>query len=381
MADTYRAVLGRADVTPTSTFVSLGGDSLSYVECSVRLERRLGRLPADWAVRSVGELDALEHRRGLPRLDATVLLRTVGILLVVSTHMFLWYFPGGAHLMLAVAGYNTSRFHLSIDGTRQRAAAVLRSIGRLAAPIAAFVALCMLLVGGYGVPTLLFVNNYLGPVTHQQSRWQFWFVEAIVQILVLVLVVLAIGPIHRFDRRFPFLFPLLLLGGALVLREQWVAIGGYHNLRFQTHGVLWFFVLGWLVHRATRTWQRVVVTALCVLTLPGFFISPERGWFIAAGLVLLVWWREVPVPRIVIRPVAAVAAASLAIYVSHFRVFPPLARNLPVGWAYVATVAVGVGIWSGWELASRHARRLAGTRRERQPTTVPTRAVVAVAVD
>ena len=88
---------------------------------------------------------------------------------------------------------------------------------------------------------------------------------------------LAIRPVRRLERRFPFLFPLLLLAGALVLREQWVAIGGYHNLRFQTHGVLWFFVLGWLVHRSTTTRRKLVTTALCVLTLPGFFLRPERG--------------------------------------------------------------------------------------------------------
>jgi surface polysaccharide O-acyltransferase-like enzyme len=256
---------------------------------------------------------------------------------------------------------------------------MLRSVGRLTAPIAAFVALCMLVVGGYGVPTLLFVNNYLGPVTHQQGRWHFWFVEAIVQVLVLLVLLLAIGPVRRFDRRFPFLFPLLVLAAALVLREQWVVVRGYHNLRFQTHGVLWFFVLGWLVHRATTTWQRLLVTALCVLTLPGFFLRPERGWFIAAGIVLLVWWREVPMPRLLIRPIAAIAAASLAIYVSHFRVFPPLQRNLPIGLAYVVTVAAGVAIWSGWGLAARGARHVAATARgRRRPVPHP---VVAVAVD
>ena len=35
-------------MTEDSTFVSLGGDSLSYVEMSVRLEQSLGHLPADW---------------------------------------------------------------------------------------------------------------------------------------------------------------------------------------------------------------------------------------------------------------------------------------------------------------------------------------------
>ncbi len=380
VADVYASVLGRSDVGPDSTFVSLGGDSLSYVECSVRLERRLGRLPADWHLRRVGELDAVVPRPGLPRLDTTALLRTVGILLVVSTHMFLWYFPGGAHLMLAVVGYNASRFHFPIEGTRARAVAVLRSLGRIAVPVVVFTAVCMLLVGGYGLPTLALVNNYLGPVTHQEGRWHHWFIEAVVQILLAITALLAIGPVRRLERRLPYLFPLLVLGAALVLREQWVVIGGYNNLRFQPHGVLWFFVLGWLVHRSTTVLQKLTTTAICLLVLPDFFARAERGWFIAAGLILLLWCREIPMPRLAIRPIAAIAAASMAIFVSHFRIFPVLDRNLAREWAYVATIAAGVGIWFGGEMALRQARRAVVAIRMRERALVaPQR--VAVAVD
>ena len=79
------------------------------------LEERFGRLPDDWHLRRVDELEVLDRRGGLPRLDTTALLRAVGILFVVSTHMHLWYFPGGSHLMLGVVGYNASRFLFSID--------------------------------------------------------------------------------------------------------------------------------------------------------------------------------------------------------------------------------------------------------------------------
>ena len=114
-----------------------------------------------WAA---SELEAIEHRRGTPRLDTTALLRAIGILLVVSTHMHLWWFPGGTHLLLAVVGYNTSRFHLSIDGTRDRVTAMARSVARLAVPSSCSWRSAWLLVGGYGLATLALVNSYLGPV-------------------------------------------------------------------------------------------------------------------------------------------------------------------------------------------------------------------------
>ncbi len=50
------------------SFVDLGGNSLSYVAMSVRLERALGRLPADWQQRSLAELEHIEppERRSWP---------------------------------------------------------------------------------------------------------------------------------------------------------------------------------------------------------------------------------------------------------------------------------------------------------------------------
>jgi non-ribosomal peptide synthetase component E (peptide arylation enzyme) len=360
VAAIFGALLGRGNVSPNDTFVSLGGDSLSYVECSVRLERLLGRVPADWQSMTVADLAATTPRRSQARLDTSAVLRTAGILAVVATHMKLWYFPGGSHLMLAVVGYNVSRFHLSIAGTRDRVVAGLRLIGRVAIPVAVWVGVCMVVVGGYGLPTLTLLNNYVGPAAHADGRWHYWFIEALVQLVLIVTLMLAIGPVRRFERRFPYLFPLLLLGIGLVLRSHWATVDGVDNLRFRTHGIAWFFLLGWLVHRATTRRLRVLTTALCLLTIPGFFGMPEREWFIVLGMVLLVWSRDIPLPRAAIRPIAVVAAASMWIYLSHFRIWPPLDRNLPAGVAYLLTVLAGIAIWRASTLVTPLARRVSG---------------------
>jgi hypothetical protein len=329
----------------------------------VLLEERFGRLPDDWHLRRVDELDALRRPVGPPRLDTTALLRAVGILLVVSTHMHLWYFPGGAHLLLGVVGYNASRFLFSIDRPGDRVAGAVRSIARLAIPVMAFVAVCMALVGGYGLPTFALVNGYLGPADHLDGRWHYWFIEVVVQLLLLTTVLLAIGPVRRLERRFAYGFPLALLGISLVVRDLWVN----DNLRFQVHGSAWFFVLGWLVHRSTTVPKKLLTTTLCLATVPGFFGRPEREWLIAAGLVLLVWCREVALPRAAIRPVAAVAGASMVIYLTHFRIWRFFDRNLPGrGWAYVATVVLGIALWIAGERAARFVRLRRG-----RPATAP----------
>ena len=165
----------------------------------------------------------------------------------------------------------------------------MRSLGRIAVPVVALVGICMLSVGGYGLPTLTLVNNFLGPETHRDGRWHYWFIEAVVQLTLLATLLLAVRPVRRFERRFPYLFPLVLLGSALTFRYHWLVVEGLGNLRFRTHGVAWFFVLGWLAQRSSTPAKRIVTTLLCLLTIPGFFGRPEREWFVALGIVLLVW--------------------------------------------------------------------------------------------
>ncbi|MEL6893821.1 MAG: non-ribosomal peptide synthetase, partial [Actinomycetota bacterium] len=106
VAVVFRSALGVGDVDRGDTFVSLGGDSLSYVEVSVRLEERLGDLPADWHLTTVAELDRVARdragagrrtgetrRRRWARTDTTVVLRAAAIMLVVSSHMRWHYVP------------------------------------------------------------------------------------------------------------------------------------------------------------------------------------------------------------------------------------------------------------------------------------------------
>ena len=114
--------------TAGDTFVSLGGDSLSYVAASVRLEQALGHLPPDWHVTPVRDLEPRPRtapvrklRRLFAPLETSIVLRAVAIVLIVSTHVGLFSWQGTAHVLMAVAGYNFARFQLS--GERLPAAA------------------------------------------------------------------------------------------------------------------------------------------------------------------------------------------------------------------------------------------------------------------
>jgi hypothetical protein len=376
-------ILGRTSLGPDETFVSAGGDSLSYIEASLRIEQMAGALPDDWQHRPVAELDRSstgpDRASRRSRIDTTALLRATGICAVVSTHMHLVSFPGGAHLLLAVAGYNLGRFQLGLASGRQRLGAALRTVGRVAVPTILWAATMFALGRGYAWPTIGLVNGYLGPRGHQHGVWHFWFIEAFVQLTLVVTALLAVPAIRRLDRRLPYAFPGALLVGAIALRA--VTVGGIDdpfNLRFRTHGVAAFFVLGWLIQRSQAPTQKLVTCLLCVATVVGFFGQPVREGFIVAGLVGLTCWRTVPFPRRLVPAVSLLAAASMWILISHFQVWPELHPRLPMAVAYPLTIAAGIAVWKVVEVVPRRVRRRSTQLAVDRPSSIAPRLTASV---
>ena len=86
--------------------------------------------------------------------------------------------------------------------------------------------------------------------------------------------------------------------------------------------------------------------------LPGFMDDPVREATIAAGLLLLVWVPVVLVPRVLVPVLAALASASLYIYLTHFEVY----RSTDLPWLNFA-LGIGVGLLA-WLVATRAGSRL-----------------------
>jgi hypothetical protein len=365
IAALYAATLGR-EVRPTDSFVGLGGDSLTYVEVGVGLERLLGRLPADWPSRPVaaladtsrtaapgatarsatarGAATRAPRRTPRARLETTVLLRALAILSIVGTHANLWTLLGGAHVLLAVAGFNLARFHLAADTARERARRVLRGAARIAVPSVLVIGTVSLWTDGLGWRQVLLVNA-LTSRGWSEPAWHYWFVEALVAVLLLVAALVALGPVHRLERRFPFALPVALALLALVTRYDVVPTAGDQIHR--AHVVLWLFALGWAAARARHRTHRLLVSALALGTVPGFFGDGAREAYVALGLLALLWLPSVRVPAAVARLAVPVAAASLWTYLVHWQVYPHLEHQVPV-LATLLSLIAGHLAWRGW---------------------------------
>ncbi|MDJ0459887.1 AMP-binding protein [Arthrobacter sp. NQ7] len=343
----FRDALEVTVVKDSDTFVSLGGDSLSFVAASVRLEQVLGHLPPDWHVTPVGRLEPAPNPKGQVRapgkkrilapVDTSIVLRAVGIVFIVSTHIGLFDWQGMAHVLIAAAGYNFARFQLS-GQRRPRLRRQLVSVARIALPAMAFIALAYLVTDRYSPANIVLLNAVLGPV-EVTTQWHFWFIEDIVYILLVMTALLAIPWVYRSERRFPFLYPLILFGAGLLTRYEIVEPGVPHTIP-----ALWLFALGWAVARSQNLLQRLLVSALTVLTIPGFFDDVPRESTMIAGILLLTWIPALPVPRVLTRPTVLLASASMHIYLVHWLVYPPLADTSRV-LAVATSLAAGIVYW------------------------------------
>ena len=347
--DLYAVVLGRPRATGADSFIDLGGDSLSYVEVSTRLAGLLGELPRDWPHLSADDLteraaavraDPVPRRRWAP-VDVGVLLRALAITMVVVTHTDLWLVPGGAHLLLAVAGFNLARFALATPGRVPRVRRLLGAAAAVAVPASLWIAGVGAVTGDYRPATALYLNGLLGSDGWDAQR-QFWFLEAVVWGMLGLAALLAVPALDRWQRRHRFGAAMAALGFLLALRYAVVGVTADGAEKYHLPVVLWLLALGWAAGEARSRRQRLTVAAVALAATVGLFGDLERELLVVAAVVALLWGRTVLLPAVVVRPVQEVAAASLWIYLTHWQVYPGLeAAGRPV-LAIIASLAVGV---------------------------------------
>ncbi len=349
-ADVVR-VLGRPDARGEDSFVRLGGDSLSYVELATRLAEHFPHgVPAGWHTRSIAELEGLaadapdspRERQRWARLDTTIGLRALAILFVVASHVDLVSLEGGAHLLLALAGFNFARFQLSAPGgSRDRLRQGLAGLAGLVVPSVLWVGAVALLLGAYDLTTTLFVREIVNG-SEWDDQWQLWFLESLIWITAAALALTCLPVLHRLERREPFRFALAVLAVAALARFAEVGLRAGPTQRYTTLVVAFFFVLGWLGARATTRPQRVLVSVLAAALTVGFFGQPQREALVLGGFLLVVWLPHVRLPPLLARAAGLLAGASLFIYLTHWQVYPALEDAGHQWLALVASLTVGV---------------------------------------
>jgi acyl-CoA synthetase (AMP-forming)/AMP-acid ligase II len=351
-------------VESDSSFVDLGGNSLSYVTMSVRLERALCRLPADWYRLPLHELERTMRptRRSWPwsgaTLETSVALRAAAIVLIVGSHAGLFQLWGGAHLLLGIAGYNFGRFCLTPVSRADRMRHLRNTIGWIALPSVLWIAVALVLTDDYRPTNLLLADKFLGP-GDSPTAGHLWFIEVLVWILVALALVCWLPGGDRLERRRPFAFAAAFLAVGLALRYD---VLGFDLGRQAWFTVLafWFFAAGWTAAKASTTWQRIAVTVVLLIGLHGYFGDSHREVLVLAGLALLIWLPAIRCPAALPLVAGTVAEASLYTYLTHYQVYPFFAGGPLLGVA--ASLVAGVLLTQLVSTLSKRLREVAGRR-------------------
>ena len=333
-------------IRPDQSFVDLGGNSLSYVAMSVRLERALGRLPSDWQRRPLAELELTTPpaRRSWPLLGATletsVALRAAAIVLIVGSHATLYEMWGGAHLLLGIAGYNFGRFCLTPVPRTDRVRHLRKTITWIVVPSVIWIALALLITDDYHWTNLFLVEKFFGP-DDSMTAGRLWFIEVLVWILVALTLVVWLPSADRLERRRPFAFAAAFLVFGLAVRYD---VLGLHFGREAWFTILafWFFAVGWAAAKSSTVWQRLLVTLVLIVSVHGYFDNTHREMLVLAGFLLLIWLPAIRCPAWCTVVAGTVAEASLYTYLTHYQIYPLFDAHPLLG--VVGAIVIGVVI-------------------------------------
>ncbi|PSN15113.1 hypothetical protein C7293_08680 [filamentous cyanobacterium CCT1] len=351
--------LNLQQINPQDTFISLGGDSLSYVQLSMDLERYLGYLPNQWEQTPLIKLDQLLPQSGASTfVETDIALRAFAITGIISNHAGLHFVKGGAFLLLLIAGLNFSRFqgHSLLNGRFQ---SIFSSLKHLAIPYLILVVSYQTWKQSFDPLIIGFAGNFQIPELQTKNAIFFvWFVANLMQTVVLFSLPFAIKRVREFASLSPWLFGILLLGISSVTRLFGPMLWDTSYLYDQVpHMLFWVFTLGWCIHFSKSRLEKGFTT-VALLTLTPLFLgfSNSQTWWITTGGSMLLWAPYLPIPTQVKGPIQTVSAASYYIYLTYM-IFIHLVTNVgkisnPLA-IIVITLVGGTLVWSGIQFFKR----------------------------
>ncbi len=340
LRDELAGLLGADHIDDSETFASLGGDSLTYIQASFAIEKRLGHLPEGWEQLPISVLEAYESgggpgagastRKEDPKAsggvwaDMDVVLRAIAITFVTYNHTrpdSLPVAPGAMAVLLMAAGQSLARFRSESLFRGEGWSLIKSTFVRYMLPYLAVLLAYTALKREVHVPSLLLSSTF-GEGPPGGFLEPYWFIEVFFHIALIIGVLFSIPLVRRAVGDRPFAWGCALFA-ALGL-AHFVAISYDYGLPYLP---LWsgIFMLGWCVHFARTRPQQLLLSATSLI-MP--WLTP-RGLEVGVVLLIVIWIPRVPLLWEPIKTVLGkIAAASFQIYIFHTIVITAV-RQIP----------------------------------------------------
>jgi hypothetical protein len=398
-------IMGVTTIRDEDTFVSLGGDSLNYVQASILLDAMPGGIPEDWEQLPFAELAA--HRsagaaaveagpgaqrsrsgRAVTRLEPSVILRAIAIMLIVLNHTLdgrgIEILAGATGVLLLIVGMNFARFQLSqleLGGSRKVIDLTLRKavLPYFAVLTFYFIKLRHIFWSEY----LLYSNFTRGVFWEGDRRFKtFWFLEVYISFILLLSLLYFLPSIRAISRRHPKALPMGLFALSLVMAEiAWPYSKAGVFYEHTLFSALPLLVFGWMIDKLKSPGEKYLLLIVGCLTA---LVLPVRGELLtlpllAVAVPALLFIRRIPVSCSLARPLSLVAGASFYIYLLHGVVLHAVrslfggGTRIPlwsVPFAYVCAIGAGVLAAQGLQRVGTAIRVLRGESRRSAMATL-----------
>ncbi|MFY0729819.1 amino acid adenylation domain-containing protein [Pseudomonas sp. NFX15] len=365
LAQAWSQILEVPHIDSRLSFVELGGDSLSFVQASMVLEKLIGRLPDQWEMISVRELSEMSvsrpSRLSVRAMEVPVLLRVMSILLIVIGHFHVfsnWFISGETSVLFIVSGLSLARFQLKAINERGNARALVKSVASIAVPTVLYTILTQILFDRFHWQSILMISNWF--TRDAVGDFTYWYIEVLLQMILIIGFALSFERVRKTIMSNPFhhlVIASCLLAVADVLINAYVFDATALFNRVPQH-YLAIMVLGMAIHYAHSNARKLVVSAVAILVIGGQDVlttlsheSQTSSYVDIAipAILAVIWISSVPVPGILARGLASIAASTLFIYLTHFQ-FQSIARRIDGAPALAVVIAIigGIGVGYAW---------------------------------
>lgn len=367
VADIFAAILPGLTITPDSSFVSLGGDSLNYVDLTLALEELLGELPRGWETLTIQQLDLLRPqtsgmrpKTSFVKVDSDIALRCVAISAVVAHHSSVYdNFAGGVAALMVLIGFSWARFQRGHLIAAQPWKMLKRLAGSILLPY--FGLLTLLVLAQRHVPLSAWTLTANYDANLRGIVLPLWFISSYTQATLLLAVASLTLPAFRESiRTAPFRAGLFTVALTFVVMFVLEGMGLTYPSR-SLDQVLPLIAFGWclafadtprqcwgalaaavLVTMCDMLGDRSMATPLWTSTTPYWVF---QSLWLGVTTVALLWIPRITLPRWAAAAAAAVAAASFTIYLTHMAALWAIGRVLhtdsPGIIAALAVIALG----------------------------------------
>ncbi len=321
----WLALLGLRLIDVNSSFLQLGGDSLSTISAAMQLEDILGVLPKDWEKLSIRALanHKQEMRSVLTRVDTTVLVRAVSIVAIVAAHFDFPNLAGTVRTLFVVSGMSFGKYVVKKVLCTNNVRPILRLVLKIAAPTVLYtVFLDIALLHHFNWSAVVVLNNVIH-ADFPNGGHSFWFVIVLVQSLSLLACLLAVRPVRECVRSRPFEFAwcgTILLAGVAAITHLGDRRAFYDHLPTVHMGAMF---LGWAAVQAHTSRHRLWVLMATLAT----FAEPvlrardhELALLPFVATFCLLYWPQISLPMMLGKIVNRLAGASLFIYLTDMQV-------------------------------------------------------------